>query len=512
MKKAVIYARVSTAGQEEKGSSLESQVKSCRAYAEQNGYTIVRVVEEVFSGAYLHERPQISAVRDEVRAGKYDAVIAHAIDRVSRDTAHLFILSDECNRYDTKLLFVSEDLDNSAQGKLLQSVTGFVAEVEREKIRERSLRGKRTKAASKTLSFGHKLYGYEYDKENRVRVIVPEEAAVVIEMFEGMLEGKSIRGIAQELDERGVPTARLGVSWNHSSVRRLLKNTAYAGITYAFRYQSVFTKKDGKTVHQNKERDKSEWVQQADNLSPALVSLDTFNQVQQIIAHNRDLKRRSPVHEMLLRGRVVCEVCGRVYTTNIDPRGGYGSYVCQSQRTATTRCGNPSVSARRIEPVVWEKIAEVLANPELVIAQIEETKQHSHTKRNSLRSTAATNAKAITRVETELRRLVARAASVDDSVWELMQEQINAKTNELTRLRALQSETDLSLSADDVRTVDLSHLTALSAGLARKLDKLSFAEKSRVLSALEVKVGWNGDRLRVQMTAEPLQGYRGNDR
>lgn len=141
--KALVYCRVSTTGQEEKGSSLGSQATECTKFAEEQGYTVVETVKEVFSGAYLFDRPKLYKCREKLREGAYDAVVVYAIDRLSRDVAHLAILVDEVERYGAKLFFVTEDLDKTAEGKLILSVKGYVAEVERLKIRERSMRGKR---------------------------------------------------------------------------------------------------------------------------------------------------------------------------------------------------------------------------------------------------------------------------------------------------------------------------------------------------------------------------------
>ena len=58
-KRAVIYGRVSTKEQEEKGFSLPSQLEACRKYAIDNDYEIVSEYSEDYSGTEL-ERPELN--------------------------------------------------------------------------------------------------------------------------------------------------------------------------------------------------------------------------------------------------------------------------------------------------------------------------------------------------------------------------------------------------------------------------------------------------------------------
>lgn len=60
-KKCVIYARVSSMKQTSEGSGLSSQERTCRDYAERNGYEVVEVFTDVISGKY-EDRPGMNAL------------------------------------------------------------------------------------------------------------------------------------------------------------------------------------------------------------------------------------------------------------------------------------------------------------------------------------------------------------------------------------------------------------------------------------------------------------------
>src|SRR5437016_1647812 len=92
---ALIYCRVSTKGQED-NESLKTQMEACISHAESLGFKIGRVTIEVDSGADLWDRPLLSRDRVDLKSGQFQALICYAIDRLSRDIAHLAIIADEC--------------------------------------------------------------------------------------------------------------------------------------------------------------------------------------------------------------------------------------------------------------------------------------------------------------------------------------------------------------------------------------------------------------------------------
>ena len=128
--RAAIYCRVSSAGQED-GSSLDTQEAACRAYAAEHGWTVEAVYREVHTGAALFDRPQMSALREAVRHREINVVVAHALDRLTRNQAHLGLILYEADYAGVAVAFVTERLADTPEGRLLQSVRGFGAEVQR---------------------------------------------------------------------------------------------------------------------------------------------------------------------------------------------------------------------------------------------------------------------------------------------------------------------------------------------------------------------------------------------
>lgn len=82
--KTAVYCRVSTEGQEQEGTSLQTQLEACLKYCQDKGYDVSYRFSEAFSGLSL-ERPELDKLRELVRTGTIDAVIVYSLDRFTRD-------------------------------------------------------------------------------------------------------------------------------------------------------------------------------------------------------------------------------------------------------------------------------------------------------------------------------------------------------------------------------------------------------------------------------------------
>jgi site-specific DNA recombinase len=200
--RGAIYRRVS-GPDDVRLVSLDDQTSHCVQALQKEGIKDYDVYTDNFSGAYLYERPELARLREAYKAGRYSAVAVYSIDRLSRKQGHQALLFEEIEQLGVRLISATEDLDDSPEGQLLRNIRGYVAEVERLKIMERTGGAKkRLRAAGKIIPQGKARLGYTYDAEERTRVVVPEEAAVVQRIFKLASEGNSAQRIAILLNER----------------------------------------------------------------------------------------------------------------------------------------------------------------------------------------------------------------------------------------------------------------------------------------------------------------------
>src|SRR5262249_50082556 len=222
--RAALYPRVSskpqakgsrlvgTAEAEAVETSLDTQLAAMERYANDrlpHPTQDLAVYPERPAGAELWERPQLTLLREAMRAGEIDALIAYSVERLSREPVHLGVILSEAAHYGVDVHFITEPLDDSPEGQLITYVRGFAGRVERGRFRERSLRGRPHKRArgGKLLPAGRPLYGYRWRDEDTAALDPdPLTAPIVRRIYREAREGRSLRLIAQGLERDGIPT------------------------------------------------------------------------------------------------------------------------------------------------------------------------------------------------------------------------------------------------------------------------------------------------------------------
>ncbi len=374
-KRAAVYVRVSSALQED-GASLETQEEGCRKYAAEHGYQVVAFFREVHTGVDLHERPELTAAREAIRAGEIDVLIAYAVDRLSRSQAHVYIIADEADRYGVTLEFVTEDFEQTATGRFIRSAKAFAAEVEHEKIKERTLRGRLAKVRKgRPLGAGRPPYGYRWRDEDKSGYAVDaDEALIVARVFHEVLAGASLRQVAAGLTADGIPTPSGAlIRWRQTTIADLLHHPTYAGRAYGWRWQWRKVKVDGKTVKQCIIRDPSEWVELAAGVAPAIIDERTWQAAQQILTHNKESQGRHASHpeRFLLRGGfAVCGYCGApMHAAWRD--NGTAIYRCGAHHSKAHPCPQSgSILATPLDEAAWVRVVQALEDDSVIDGEL----------------------------------------------------------------------------------------------------------------------------------------------
>ena len=159
---AAVYARISHEDQSQ--YSLPSQQEACQSLAASKGYQTSPEFTFIDNGGLSSEldRPGLAALREAVRAGLIRAIVIHSLDRLSRKVVHQLLLLEEFEKKDVAVLFVDAPADGSPEGRMLLTIKGLFGEYEREKIRERTVRGSRQRAKEGKIN-GRPPYGYTAD-------------------------------------------------------------------------------------------------------------------------------------------------------------------------------------------------------------------------------------------------------------------------------------------------------------------------------------------------------------
>ncbi len=143
--KAAIYARVSTANN---GQSPEMQLRELREYVERRGWTVAgEYVDVGISGSKEH-RPELDRLLADAHRRRCDAVAVWRFDRFARSVSHLLRALETFKALGIEFVSLSEQVDTSTPtGKMVFTVLGAVAELERSLIAERVRAGLRNARA-----------------------------------------------------------------------------------------------------------------------------------------------------------------------------------------------------------------------------------------------------------------------------------------------------------------------------------------------------------------------------
>lgn len=487
MKRAAIYCRVSTDKQESEGTSLGSQEQACRQYAAKHGFEVVEslVVLEQHTGAELFDRPKLTQIRTAVKANEIDAVIFYAVDRLSRNTNHVGLIVTECDYHGVALECVSEPFDNTPEGKLLAAVRGFVGEVEREKIRERTMRGKRAKAeAGRVPGSGIDGYGYVKDRERGVRVIREDEAAVVRRIFEWVAEGKSVRSVVSLLNAEGIPSPSAKVPgrsgrWWTSGTNILLRNPKFKGEAVAFRYEA--TKVQGRRSRSVKVRDEEGWIRLPDGKTPAIVSPELWDAVQYQLSTNTGAQTRNKKHPRLLRGVVKCATCGR--TMNVAKSRDAVYYRCGSRESLDGPCGGKMVRADALEAWAWNELCEIINHPHSVLAMLMEAEAANPNSALVAERDAAR--KALEKLDKQAANLSNVLAEADDDMpLDVLMEKLKAIQSQRKAAAARVDAVVGALAAGEKRSVNVESFVRTLDRVKQNLRNAGFDEQRLAVEAL----------------------------
>jgi DNA invertase Pin-like site-specific DNA recombinase len=149
-RRAALYVRVSTDKQ-----TVQNQIEALTAIAEGRGWTIVETYSDVgISGAKeRRDRPGLDRMLNDASRGKFDVVMAWAIDRVGRSLIDLLNTIQTLEACGVDIIFDQQAIDTTTpMGKCMFSIAGAFAEFERGVFAQRvHARLARARKAGKTL-------------------------------------------------------------------------------------------------------------------------------------------------------------------------------------------------------------------------------------------------------------------------------------------------------------------------------------------------------------------------
>src|SRR5216683_1730036 len=185
--KIAIYARVST----NNGQNPELQLRELREYCQRRNWQIGREYVDVGISGAKEKRPELDKLLDDAHRRRFDAVVVWRFDRFARSVSHLLRALESFRSQGIEFISLSEQVDTSTPtGKMVFTVLGAVAELERSLIAERVRAGLRN-AKAKGRRLGRPRVDVDVAKIGSLRSEGRSWAAIGVEM--GIGEGTARR-------------------------------------------------------------------------------------------------------------------------------------------------------------------------------------------------------------------------------------------------------------------------------------------------------------------------------
>jgi site-specific DNA recombinase len=338
---AAIYLRVSSEEQAKKGGTAEGysipfQRDACRAKAEAMGLVVIEEYVDAGQSAKSARRPRLQAMLRDLASKRVKYVIVHKIDRLARNKRDDFLINEAIAEAGASLVSVVDLVDDTPQGKFNYTIQAGLAQLYVDNLAVEVMKG-----LSKKVDSGGTPYRVPIGYVNKRRYegvadirwveIDPTRGPLMAWAFDEYSTGDwSVAQLRDALTDKGLttrPTPKQPAKQvSISTLHRALASPYYAGVVP---WQGVYY----------------------EGAHDALVSMDTWLQVQDILRAHNAAGEKDRTHSIYLKGTVWCGSCGSrlVFSRNKGRGGTYDYLFCMGRRFKRTNCQRKAVRVSTVE-------------------------------------------------------------------------------------------------------------------------------------------------------------------
>ncbi len=356
-KRAILYIRVSTDEQAEKGHSLHHQEDRLRNHCAINGIEVVALFKEDFS-AKTFDRPEFNRLLDYLKKNKeqVDLLLFLKWDRFSRNAPEAYNMISTLHKHKVEPQAIEQPLDLSVpENKIMLAIYLTTPEVENDRRSLNTIAGMR-RALKNGQWTGQAPIGYanKRDDANKPIVLPDANAHLVQYAFELFATGQYPIEVARKMmNEKGLKVSR-NAFWI------MLRNPFYVGKIVVPAY-----KDEESAIVTGKHQ--------------PLISLDIFNDVQDVLLGRKKIgmpARRTKQEQLPLRGFLACRICGKTMTGSGSSGNGGKYYYYHCFDGCKER-----VKAEDVNKTFYDRLKEVSENQKL-IKTVEALTTNLHKKTN----------------------------------------------------------------------------------------------------------------------------------
>lgn len=357
--RVALYVRVSSQEQADEGYSIGEQTERLKKYAEAMGWEIYKIyVDPGYSGGNI-DRPGLNAMIKDIEAGEVDSVVVYKLDRLSRsqfDT--LYLIEKVFLANDTDFVSMTESFSTkSSLGKAMIGFLAVFAQLEKDKINERTLMGKEARAKEGKWGGGSsEPIGYDYDPTTELLYINEYEKMQILEAVDLFLKGTPLRTICNIFHDKGYTyvgkSGRIS-EWDPKRLKYVFQNKTYLGYI----------------------KHRGEWYKGDHD---PILDQETFDKLQKLLtlraeAYAHHTKKCAGI-TTYLGGMLYCKKCHARYAkqTGSTRKPGVKNYyyVCYSRNKKVPKmvkdpnCKNKNWKMHELDEIVFNEIRKLAKDPE----------------------------------------------------------------------------------------------------------------------------------------------------
>src|SRR6185312_11986358 len=340
-KKAILYIRVSTDEQADKGYSLQHQEERLRKYCELQNIQVLELFREDYSAKTFH-RPEFAKLLEFLKRNRNmaDLLLFTKWDRFSRNAGDAYSMINTLDKHGVEPQAIEQPLDLTIpENKIMLAFYLAAPEVENDRRALNVTVGmRRAKKEGRWMATAPKGYKNVRDEDNRPIIVPSEDAPIIIWAFEEVAKG------IHHADEIRKKCNKKGLECSKNNFYKLLRNSVYCGKIFIPAY-------------------KEEEEYYSEGKHEPLITEQLFYDVQDVLNGRRKviINKKTKAEELPLRGFLQCPRCAKTLTGSASKGTGGLYYYYHCMKGCKER-----VSAKIINQRFIDVLSTITANKAVI--------------------------------------------------------------------------------------------------------------------------------------------------
>lgn len=357
-----IYCRLSREDEDraEESESIVNQRSLLTKYASERGWQVYDTYcDEDYSGAD-GDRPAFLRMLKDAEAGRFGIILCKTQSRFTRD---MELVEKYIHRafpaWGIRFVAACDGADTEVRGnKKARQINGLVNEWYLEDLSENIRMVLDHKRSEGQYIGGSALFGYKKDPGNKSRLVIDEEAAIIVRRIYSLsIGGMGAMSIAQTLNDGGIPNPtyyKKGTGtplWSRGTVQKILKNEMYTGTMVQGR-----RRKESYKSKRIMDVPEAQWIR-VENTHEPIIDRETFDAAQKVRRLRSKTGKKGENYP--LAGLIRCMDCGGAMTkTSNGYKGGELVYLrCRrSMLGKNSGCTRHSVRLDLLTELIEERV------------------------------------------------------------------------------------------------------------------------------------------------------------